>query len=68
MYATLDEMKGGQIAKSLLISNEPLYVKHFKSTFEDLWKNGIDAMERIKDVEQGVDLADTEVIRSSARA
>jgi hypothetical protein len=30
LYATIDEMKGGQIAKNLLISNEPLYIKHFK--------------------------------------
>ncbi|MFL6435485.1 MAG: ATP-binding protein, partial [Nitrososphaeraceae archaeon] len=47
---------------------EPLYVNHFNSLFEEVWKNGIDAIERIKDIEAGVDLADIEVISSSLRA
>ncbi len=37
---------------------------HFSSVFEELWKNGIDAEARIKDVEEGVDLADIEVIQN----
>ena len=68
LYATIDEMKGGQIAKNLLVSNEPHYVKHYNSLFEELWKNGIDATDRIRDIEVGVDLADIEVIQSSAKA
>jgi hypothetical protein len=47
---------------------KPLYVNHFNSLFEEVWNNGIDAAERIKDIEQGVDLADIEVIPSSAKA
>ena len=31
-------------------------------------KNGVDAIERIKDIQVGVDLTDIEVIPSSARA
>ena len=68
LYATIDEMKGGQIANNLLISNEPHYVKHFKFIFEELWKDGIDAEERIRDIEQGLDFEDIEVIPSSTRA
>ena len=68
LYATIDEMKGGQIARNLLVSNEPHYVKHFKSIFEELWNNGIDAIERIRDIEAGVDLADIQVIANSLRA
>ncbi|MGA9150329.1 MAG: HAMP domain-containing sensor histidine kinase [Candidatus Nitrosopolaris sp.] len=52
----------------LLISNEPLYVTHFDCVFEDLWKNGIDAAERIRDIEEGFDLDDIEVIRNPVRA
>jgi two-component system sensor histidine kinase VicK len=66
--ATIDKMEGGKLMESLLISNEPAYVSHYNSLFEELWKNGIDATERIKDIEAGVDLADIEVIPSSARA
>ena len=39
---TVEKMEGGKISQSFLISNEPLYVNHFNSLFEQLWKNGID--------------------------
>jgi two-component system, OmpR family, sensor histidine kinase VicK len=67
-HATIEKMEGGKIMENLLISNEPAYISHYNSIFEELWKNGIDAMERIRDIEEGVDLADIEVIPSSARA
>ena len=41
--ATIDKMEGGKLMESLLISNEPAYVSHYNSVFEDLWKDGIDA-------------------------
>jgi signal transduction histidine kinase len=62
MMATIERMEGGEIAQSLLVSNEPAYVNHFKSIFEELWKNGIDALDRIRDIEEGVDQADIEII------
>ena len=68
MMATIEKIEGGEMAQSLLVSNEPAYINHFAFIFEELWKNGIDANERIKDIETGVDLADVEVIPSSARA
>ena len=36
--------------------------------FEELWNNGIDAANRISDIEEGVDVADIEVIHSSSKA
>jgi signal transduction histidine kinase len=66
--ATIDKMEGGKLMENLLISNEPAYVSHYNSVFEDLWKDGIDAAERIKDIEAGVDLEYIEVIPSSTRA
>ncbi|HYT45593.1 MAG TPA: hypothetical protein VEP90_24930, partial [Methylomirabilota bacterium] len=64
---TLEKMEGGKMSQSFLISNEPLYINHFNSLFDELWKNGIDAKDRIEDVEQG-NLGDIEVIPNSARA
>ena len=61
MMATIERMEGGEIA-SLLVSNEPAYVNHFKSIFEELWKNGVDASDRIRDIEEGVDQANIEII------
>src|SRR6266704_5354766 len=64
---TLEKMEGGKMSQIFLISNEPLYINHFNSLFDELWKNGIDAKDRIEDVEQG-NLGDIEVIPNSARA
>jgi hypothetical protein len=55
-YATIDKMEEGKIMQSLLVSNEPVYISHYNSIFEELWKNGINAADRIMDIEQGVDL------------
>jgi len=62
MAATIEKMERGKRIQSLLISNEPLYMRHFASIFEELWINGIDADAIIEDVEGGVDFADIEVI------
>jgi len=68
MSATIEKMEGGKKIQSLLISTESSYIQHFASLFEDLWKNGVNAEDRLKDVEAGVDLADIEVISRSSRA
>ncbi|MFL6422680.1 MAG: ATP-binding protein [Nitrososphaeraceae archaeon] len=67
-YATVEKMEEGMMMESLLISNEPVYINHYNSIFEELWKNGINAADRIKDIEQGADLTYIEVIPSSAKA
>src|SRR5215469_10688742 len=61
-------MEGGRMIQSLLLSNEPAYVNHFRSMFEDLWAKGIDAEDRIRDIEGGVESADVEVIPMSSSA
>jgi two-component system, OmpR family, sensor histidine kinase VicK len=66
-YATIDKMESGKLVNSLLTSNEPAYIRHYSSIFEELWKNGVDAVHRIKDIKAGVHLSDIEVIPSSAR-
>jgi signal transduction histidine kinase len=64
---TIEKMEGGKRVQSLLISNEPMYVRHFTSLFEEIWSNGIDAIHRIKQVEEGVE-DDIEVIQNPDRA
>jgi signal transduction histidine kinase len=68
LAATIEKMEGGKMSQSFLISNDPLYVIHFNSVFEELWKNGIDAEARIRDIEVGAEWADVEVIPMSSRA
>ncbi|MGA9152438.1 MAG: histidine kinase dimerization/phospho-acceptor domain-containing protein, partial [Candidatus Nitrosopolaris sp.] len=68
MAATIENQEGGKVSQSFLISTEPLYINHFNSLFEEIWKDGTDAKERIADIEEGADLADIEVIPRAARA
>jgi signal transduction histidine kinase len=46
------------------VSNEHVYVKHFNIIFEQLWSKGIDAKDRISDVENGTEIADVEIIEN----
>ena len=65
IQATIERMDKGKLMNSLLVSNEPAYVNHFMLFFQELWDNyGIDATERIKDIEVGMEY-DIEVIRHS---
>src|SRR5919199_2951769 len=51
---TIDEMNGGQIAKNLLISSGPTYIRHYNSIFEDLWNKSVPAEQKIKEIEEGI--------------
>jgi two-component system, OmpR family, sensor histidine kinase VicK len=63
MAATIEKQEGGKVSQSFLISTEPLYVDHFNSLFDEIWKNGIDANVRIKAIEEGVDSEGIEIIQ-----
>jgi signal transduction histidine kinase len=64
----IEKIERSKMRQSFLISNEPLYVNHFNSLFEEAWKNGIDARERIRDVEAGLDTANIEIIQNPKEA
>ena len=61
---TIEKMKGGKMSQSYLISNEPLYVSHFNSVFDELWKKGIDVNERIKTIKEGFESTRIEIIEN----
>src|SRR5215469_15977443 len=63
MGATIEKMEGGKMIQTFLSSNEPLYINHFNSLFEEIWKNGIDAKVKIKAIEEGVDSEEIEMIQ-----
>jgi signal transduction histidine kinase len=65
---TIEKMDGGKRVQSLLISNEPVYVKHFSSIFEELWRSGTDAADRIKEIEEGTEPEFLEVITDHEKA
>ena len=46
---------------NIINSIDALYINHFYSIFENLWKKGIDVKDRIKDIEEG-NYANVEII------
>jgi signal transduction histidine kinase len=67
--ATFESMEEGSKFQNLIISTEPAYIKHFASIFEELWRNSIDADQRIRDIKEGIIVApDIEIIRNPTEA
>jgi signal transduction histidine kinase len=66
MIATIEKMESGQMIQNLLVSAEQPYIDHFTSIFDELWKNGIDAKDRIKAIQEGVDTEGIEIIQNPA--
>jgi len=66
LAATVEKMERGNMSQSFLISNDPVYINHFNSLFDEIWKNGIDAKGRIKALEEGVDSEGIEIIQDPA--
>jgi signal transduction histidine kinase len=64
MIATIEKTEAGEVIRSLLVSNERPYIDHFSSIFEELWKHGIDARDRIRAIEEGVDSEGIEIIQN----
>jgi hypothetical protein len=53
VITTMEEMNEGKVSQSLLVSKDEAIIKYFGDIFEDLWKNGLNAVDRIKDIEEG---------------
>ena len=59
---TIEKMEEGKKIQSLLISSEPLYVRHFTCLFEEIWRNGLDAAVQIRNIEEGHELTSVDVL------
>jgi two-component system sensor histidine kinase VicK len=60
---TIEKMEGGKMIQSLIASNEPSYVTYFYSIFEQLWSEGVDAQDRIRNITEGrAEETDIEII------
>ena len=55
----------GKTINSIFTSNDGLYINQYKTVFEDLWKNGIDGIDTIEDIERGFDNERVDVISRS---
>jgi signal transduction histidine kinase len=64
----IENMEDGKEVQSLLVSNESQYLKHFSSVFQLLWENGIEAADRIKEIEDGTEAEFYEIIPDNEKA
>jgi two-component system, OmpR family, sensor histidine kinase VicK len=54
----------GKSASQVIFSNVTEIIEHQKYVFDSFWNQAIQAGDRIKEIEEGIDLAKTEVIQS----
>ncbi len=66
--STIEGMMGGRMIESVLHSTEPSYIQHYRSVFEGLWNSALDAEERIRQIEEGIELSETSVIENSIQS
>jgi hypothetical protein len=62
---TVEDIKDGKMFQKIIHSTEPLYILHYQTVFEELWDMGIDAQERIRQIETGVILQTTKLIENA---
>jgi two-component system, OmpR family, sensor histidine kinase VicK len=65
---TVSNMTDGSVAPNVLVSNELPYIKQFNSLFEKLWSQGVNAADRILEIEKGVEPDFFEVINDKNKA
>src|SRR2546429_1994428 len=56
--------RGERAVQRAFVSNDPSSVKHFRSVFDELWRNGIEATKRVDELVRGVERTSVEVIEN----
>jgi signal transduction histidine kinase len=64
ILASIETSGKKAIFQNVLSSNDPAYVGHFHSLFEEMWKNGVDARKRVEEIVGGVEHSSVEVIEN----
>ena len=64
----IDHNQDRKTIKQMFTTNDVLYINQYKLTFEELWKNGIDAVDIIEDIERGLDTERVDIISRSNNA
>ncbi|MFI5406695.1 MAG: hypothetical protein ACHQ1D_09315, partial [Nitrososphaerales archaeon] len=64
----IDHNQDRKTIKQMFTTNDVLYINQYKLTFEELWKNGIDAIDIIEDIERGLDTERVDIISRSNNA
>lgn len=69
LFTTMDRMVGSDFVSHLLMTNEPLYMQQYEEIFQKRWESeGLDARERVREIEEGIEPDRTEIVSNLARA
>ena len=52
--SSVDRMKDGNLMTSLIVSNDPLYLNHYRSIFEEIWKVSQKLEDRLIDIQENL--------------
>ena len=61
-----DILPNGQMFQKIIHSTEPLYISQYQTVFDKLWSTGLDALERIRQIQTGTALATTKIIENAS--
>jgi signal transduction histidine kinase len=64
ILASIESSGQRTLLQNVLSSNDPAYVRHFLSLFEEMWKDGADAQKRIEAIASGVEPSNVKVIEN----
>jgi two-component system, OmpR family, sensor histidine kinase VicK len=67
-FTVSNMVSDGSIAPNVLISNELPYIKQFNFLFEELWSQGVNAADRILEIEKGIEPDFFEIINEKSKA
>jgi signal transduction histidine kinase len=64
---TIENLPNGEMFQKIIHSSEPSYILHYQTIFKELWNTGINAQERIRQIEAGIILGTTRIIENPVR-
>jgi hypothetical protein len=65
---TVENLQNGEMFQNILHTTEPLFISHYQTVFEELWSLGLDAEERIRQLQTGATLETTKIIENPVDA
>jgi signal transduction histidine kinase len=65
LVASIQTEGQGLSMRNVLTSNEPAYVNHFRLVFEEIWKNGVDAKQRLDEIRRGLESSTVQIIENA---
>jgi two-component system, OmpR family, sensor histidine kinase VicK len=64
ILASIQSLGERTLFQNVLSSDDPAYVSHLRSFFEEMWKDGVDARKRIEGIASGAERATVKVIEN----